>query len=254
MPKKIRVYELAHELGLTNKEALDLCLSLGMGVKSHSSSIEDAQADRARRKADREGLRRPVQPEEPAPPAKKAAATKKAAAKKVAPETTPTADPTPPRRPGSGPDDRRRAPGPDARGPVHRADQALRGPTGHQPPSLRAADPGPGPAGRPRPDRAAAAPLLPSRRPPGAAVARPAGPGSGSGAGTTSRTRCSGGAGCGRPGRGADPRATASPGPGRVGAERPARRSALGPCPRPDQRVRASDPPSPRRSAAVGDR
>ncbi len=67
MPKKIRVYELAHELGLTNKEALDLCLSLGMGVKSHSSSIEDAQADRARRKADREGLRRPVQPEEPAP-------------------------------------------------------------------------------------------------------------------------------------------------------------------------------------------
>ena len=90
MPKKIRVYELAHELGLTNKEALDLCLSLGMGVKSHSSSIEDAQADRARRKADREGLRRPVQPEEPAAPAK---ATKKAAAaKKVAateqPDTT----------------------------------------------------------------------------------------------------------------------------------------------------------------------
>ena len=84
MPKKIRVYELAHELGLTNKEALDLCLSLGMGVKSHSSSIEDAQADRARRKADREGLRRPVQPEEPAPPAKKAAATKKAAAKQAA--------------------------------------------------------------------------------------------------------------------------------------------------------------------------
>ena len=84
MPKKIRVYELAHELGLTNKEALDLCLSLGMGVKSHSSSIEDAQADRARRKADREGLRREVQPEEPEPPAKKAAATKKAAAKQVA--------------------------------------------------------------------------------------------------------------------------------------------------------------------------
>ena len=93
MPKKIRVYELAHELGLTNKEALDLCLSLGMGVKSHSSSIEDAQADRARRKADREGLRRPVQPEEPAPPAKKAAATKKAAAKAAA--TAPAVADTP---------------------------------------------------------------------------------------------------------------------------------------------------------------
>ena len=67
MAKKIRVYELARELGLTNKEGLDLCLALGIGVKSHSSSIEDAQADRVRRKADAEGLRRPVQPEEPAP-------------------------------------------------------------------------------------------------------------------------------------------------------------------------------------------
>src|SRR3974390_3558201 len=67
LPKKIRVYELAKELGLTNKEGLDLALSLGIGVKSHSSSIEDAQADRVRRKADAEGLRRPVQPEEPAP-------------------------------------------------------------------------------------------------------------------------------------------------------------------------------------------
>ncbi len=92
MPKKIRVYELAHELGLTNKEALDLCLSLGMGVKSHSSSIEDAQADRARRKADREGLRRPVQPEEPAP-VKKAAA-KKAPAKKNAPREITSERPT----------------------------------------------------------------------------------------------------------------------------------------------------------------
>jgi translation initiation factor IF-2 len=62
--KKIRVYELARELGLTNKEALDLCIDLGIGVKSHSSSIEDQQADRVRRKAEREGLRRDVQPEE----------------------------------------------------------------------------------------------------------------------------------------------------------------------------------------------
>ena len=70
LPKKIRVYELAKELGLTNKEGLELALSLGIGVKSHSSSIEDAQADRVRRKADAEGLRRAVQPEEPAAPAK----------------------------------------------------------------------------------------------------------------------------------------------------------------------------------------
>ena len=81
MPKKIRVYELGRELGLTNKEALDLCLSLGIGVKSHSSSIEDAQADRVRRKADAEGLRRAVQPEEPAPATK--APAKKVPAKKA---------------------------------------------------------------------------------------------------------------------------------------------------------------------------
>lgn len=79
-PKKIRVYELARELGLTNKEALDLCASLGIGAKSHSSSIEEAQADRVRRKADAEGLRREVQPEEAAP-AKKATKATKAAKK-----------------------------------------------------------------------------------------------------------------------------------------------------------------------------
>ena len=67
MPKKIRVYELGRELGLTNKEALDLCIQLGIGVKSHSSSIEEQQADRVRRKADQEGLRRPVEPEGSAP-------------------------------------------------------------------------------------------------------------------------------------------------------------------------------------------
>ncbi len=86
MPKKIRVYELAKELGLTNKEGLELALSLGIGVKSHSSSIEDAQADRVRRKADAEGLRRPVQPEEPAPAKKVAKATK---ATKVAKSASP---------------------------------------------------------------------------------------------------------------------------------------------------------------------
>ena len=85
--KKIRVYELARELGLTNKEAVDLCLSLGIGVKTHSSSIEDAQADRARRKADREGLRRDKQPDEDAPAA--------AASAPTAPPEAPAAPPAP---------------------------------------------------------------------------------------------------------------------------------------------------------------
>ncbi len=72
---------------MTNAETLDLAESLGIGVKGHSSSIEDAQADRVRRKAEREGLTRDEQPEEPKPAKKataKKAAAKKATAKKAA--------------------------------------------------------------------------------------------------------------------------------------------------------------------------
>ncbi len=87
VPGKVRVYELARELGLTNKETLDLCESLGIGVKSHSSSVVEAQADRVRRKAEREGLVRDEQPEEPKKaPSKKA---KKAPAKKVSSKKPP---------------------------------------------------------------------------------------------------------------------------------------------------------------------
>ncbi|MEP6660506.1 MAG: translation initiation factor IF-2 [Acidimicrobiales bacterium] len=94
MAGKIRLHELAKELGLANKEALDLCLALGIGVKSHSSSIEEAQADRVRRRAERDGLVREHQPEEPAKvkkPTKKAAAAATAVVEEVAPvvEDTP---------------------------------------------------------------------------------------------------------------------------------------------------------------------
>jgi len=73
---KKRVYELAESLGLTNKEAVDLCIAMGIDVKSQSSSIEEAQADRVRRRAEKDGLIRDKQPDEPP-------AVKKAAAKKV---------------------------------------------------------------------------------------------------------------------------------------------------------------------------
>ena len=63
LAKKIRVYELARELGLTNKEGLELALSMGIGVTSHSSSIEEAQADRVRRRAERDGLKRTHPPD-----------------------------------------------------------------------------------------------------------------------------------------------------------------------------------------------
>ena len=81
MPAKVRVYELAREMGLSNKEIIDLCNALGIGVKSHSSSIVEAQADRVRRKADREGLiKAPTEePEEATPEAEapKVVSTKK---------------------------------------------------------------------------------------------------------------------------------------------------------------------------------
>lgn len=65
VPAKIRVHQLAKELGLTNRETLDLCASLGIAVATHSSSLEDAPADRVRRKAERDGLTRTEQPPEP---------------------------------------------------------------------------------------------------------------------------------------------------------------------------------------------
>ncbi|GIR37350.1 MAG: hypothetical protein CM15mP49_27350 [Actinomycetota bacterium] len=50
MPAKVRVYELARELDVTNKEIIALCESLGIDAKSHSSSLVEAQADRVRKK------------------------------------------------------------------------------------------------------------------------------------------------------------------------------------------------------------
>ena len=64
--KKPRVHELAKEFGLTTKELLDLAARKGIDAKTSSSSIDEAQADRLRRAVDDEGLRRDVQPEEPA--------------------------------------------------------------------------------------------------------------------------------------------------------------------------------------------
>ena len=107
---KQRVHELAKELGLTNKECMDICDALGYGVKSHSSSLDDAYADGVRRRAKRDGLIREQQPEEPEPvkkapakkaaakkaPAKKAAAKKSAAAKPATSKATSTEDPSDP--------------------------------------------------------------------------------------------------------------------------------------------------------------
>jgi translation initiation factor IF-2 len=93
--KKIRVYELARELGVENSVVIDLAAELKIGVKSHSSSIDDPSADRVRRLCDSKGLRRdPIVEEPPAPKkpaAKKAVVSsraKKTVEEPVAEETT----------------------------------------------------------------------------------------------------------------------------------------------------------------------
>ncbi len=65
--KKIRVYELARELGVENQVVLDLADELKIGVKSHSSSIDDPSADRVRRLADSRDLRGEPIVDEPKP-------------------------------------------------------------------------------------------------------------------------------------------------------------------------------------------
>ena len=74
MSKNVRVSALAKELGMSSKDVVDLCNSIGIGASSPSSSMVEAQADRVRRHAEEKGLKR-----EPA-------AEKQKKAKKVAAE------------------------------------------------------------------------------------------------------------------------------------------------------------------------
>jgi translation initiation factor IF-2 len=85
--KKIRIHELAKELGMTNAEVLTLCGVLGVAAKGPSASLQEAYADMVRRRATRDGLIRDEQPEE-AKPVKKKTAAKKTAAKKTAAKKT----------------------------------------------------------------------------------------------------------------------------------------------------------------------
>ena len=93
----MRVHELAKELGMTNQEVVDLCGVLGVPVKSHSSSLNEAYSDMVRRRAVRDGLTRDEQPEEPKP--EKKAPAKKTAAAEVAARPSPARMPSPSRNP-----------------------------------------------------------------------------------------------------------------------------------------------------------
>ncbi|HEV3133368.1 MAG TPA: translation initiation factor IF-2 [Acidimicrobiia bacterium] len=184
--KKIRVYELARELGVENAVVLDLANELKIGVKSHSSSIDDPSADRVRRLADSKGLRKEPVVEEPEPPPppppepEKVPAVEKApapVAEPAEPEVAPAAThrvvrstgglpepaplpprPAPAREPAPAPGERREeapAAASDAAAPP--APPAPRSPSGRPIP--------PPPGGRPIPPPPGARPLTPSGPP-----------------------------------------------------------------------------------------
>ncbi|HPL63625.1 MAG TPA: translation initiation factor IF-2 [Syntrophales bacterium] len=118
---KTRVYELAKELGIDSKDLIQRLGKLGVAVKSHSSSLEDAVVERIRREfalgeakeiqesrikstvIRRRAVRLPVQetaepePVEPPPPSVKEAAPEKAAEKaERKPEPASVPSPAPP--------------------------------------------------------------------------------------------------------------------------------------------------------------
>src|SRR5215471_15920983 len=196
--KKIRVYELARELGVENAVVLDLANELKIGVKSHSSSIDDPSADRVRRLADSKGLRRePVveEPEpEPAPPPtpepEKVPVAEKAPAPVVEPAAPEVPSPPPHRvvrstggLPEPAPAPPRPAPG---REPGERREEApaaasdtATAPSAPPPPRSPSGRPiPPPPGGRPIPPPPGGRPLSPSG-PPRTGAPRTGGPPSG---------------------------------------------------------------------------
>jgi len=184
--KKIRVYELARELGVDNAVVLELANELKIGVKSHSSSIDDPSADRVRRLADSKGLRKEPVVEEPEPPPppppepEKVPAVEKAPAP-VAEPAEPEIAPPPPHRvvrsTGGLPEPPPLAPRPaPAREPApapgeHREEAPAAASDAPAPPAPPAAPRSP--SGRPIPPPPGGRPIPP---PPGARPLTPSGP------------------------------------------------------------------------------
>ncbi|ABI68216.1 translation initiation factor IF-2 [Syntrophomonas wolfei] len=62
---KIRVHELAKELGIASKEMVEVLVELGLDVKNHMSTIEDSQASWVKKrlsKSDEDSKKQPAQP------------------------------------------------------------------------------------------------------------------------------------------------------------------------------------------------
>jgi translation initiation factor IF-2 len=252
--KKIRVYELARELGVDNAVVVELSNELKIGVKSHSSSIDEPSADRVRRLADSRGLKKEpvVEPEPapaPAPPEPEApavvetpkpAVVRSAHVVRSSPAPVAPAPPAPIERPAAATPPPLPAERPAAATPL--APAARTAPSVDERPAARAATPPP--AAPPRPTSGSGKAIPP---PPGGAKVPPPppgprtsfgsrpggprpGPGGGAGGAGGARTGPSGGGGFGGPrpggggggytpggGPGGGPGAGA-PGGGRTGA------------------------------------
>ncbi len=92
---KVRVYELAKEFGIENKEFIAKLKTLGIAVKSHSSTLEDSEVERVRREFAAKGEKEVVEKRVKSTvirrravrlPAEEAAEAEEAAAPEAAPE------------------------------------------------------------------------------------------------------------------------------------------------------------------------
>ena len=48
---KIKIHEIAKEIGITSKEVIKIANDLGIDVKSHLSAVEEEQAKKNKRKS-----------------------------------------------------------------------------------------------------------------------------------------------------------------------------------------------------------
>ncbi|MEQ9643843.1 MAG: translation initiation factor IF-2 N-terminal domain-containing protein, partial [Sandaracinaceae bacterium] len=58
---KVRVYEVARELGMNNRELLGRIQSLGIQVRNHMSALEPAEVERVRRALDKDKVENTVE-------------------------------------------------------------------------------------------------------------------------------------------------------------------------------------------------
>jgi translation initiation factor IF-2 len=79
---KVRIYELSKELNLDNRDILAICEQLNIAVKSHSSTITEAEAERIRSAAEKYAASHPATK---APPARQAAHSPSVDSKKKTP-------------------------------------------------------------------------------------------------------------------------------------------------------------------------